>query len=199
MEPIRLEGRFVRLEPLSLDHTEALFEASRDAMIWKYLMVPQPQSVAEMADWIDEALRQQASGAHLPFSVFSKESNGFVGSTRYLDIRLDDRSIEIGWTWYRPESCRTAVNTECKYLLLRNAFEVLGCERVQLKTDALNGRSRKAIERIGGKFEGVLRQFQRYWHGRQRDTAMYSILSSEWPSTRRFLLTALCTDWPSAV
>ena len=140
-----------------------------------------------MAKWISEALDQQAKGIHLPFAVIRKETGDVVGSTRFLDIRLFDGSVEIGWTWYAAEAQRTAVNTECKYLLMTHAFETWGCNRVQLKTDELNERSRRAIERIGGRFEGILRKYQRYWHGRVRNTAMYAILDEDWPGVKENL------------
>lgn len=184
LQPIQLEGDWVRLVPLAQSHAEALLAAAREESIWQYLMVPQPQSVQEMREWIGTALELQEQGGQLPFAVSSRVDGRVVGTTRYLDIRMADRAVEIGWTWYASEVQRTAVNAECKLLLLRHAFEELGMERVQLKTDALNERSRRAIERIGGQFEGILRQYQRYWHGRQRDTAIYSILRSEWPGVR---------------
>lgn len=181
VEPVTLTGRFVRLEPLDLRHSEGLLEAASDPLIWKYLTVPQPQTVAEMGNWIEDALSQ---ANHLPFATFRQQDSKVVGSTRYLDIKHFDQTLEIGWTWLAPEAQRTPVNTEAKYLMLRHAFEELGCARVQLKTDAKNEQSRNAIERIGAQFEGVFRNYQRYWHGAMRDTAMYSITDAEWPEAR---------------
>ncbi len=186
-EPVCLEGRGVRLEPLALSHAEGLLAASVDPEIWTYLMVPQPQTVSEMEAWIGAALDQQRLGNHLPFAIVDRARNAVCGTTRYLDIRPADRAVEIGWTWLSREAQRTAVNTECKFLLLRHAFEKLGCERVQLKTDARNARSRTAIERIGGQFEGILRRYQRYWHGFQRDTAIYGIVAEAWPKVKEQL------------
>ena len=182
-----LDGVHVRLEPLSLSHAEGLFEASRDPLVWKYLTVPQPVNFQEMKDWIGLALEAQASGAQLPFAVLRKAESKVVGTTRYLEIKPFERSVEIGWTWYTPEAQRTVVNSECKYLLLSHAFDDLGCTRVQLKTDARNERSRRAIERIGAKFEGVHRNFQRYWHGGLRDTAMYAMTDEDWPQVKQKL------------
>lgn len=181
VEPVMLTGRFVRLEPLDLRHSEGLLEAASEPLIWKYLTVPQPQTVAEMDDWIELALSQQD---HLPFTTIRQQDSKIVGSTRYLDIKPFDQTLEIGWTWLTAEAQRTTVNTEAKYLMLRHAFEELGCARVQLKTDAMNDRSRSAIERIGAQFEGVFRNYQRYWHGAMRDTAMYSITDAEWPGVK---------------
>jgi len=190
-EPVTLEGTIVRLEPLSVDHSEALLTAAKDPSIWTYLTVPQPQSAAEMRRWIESALSEQEKGTHLAFAAISRESDAVVGTTRYLDIRPFDGSLEIGWTWYAAEAQRTGVNTECKYLLMRHAFEALGFTRVQLKTDAKNERSRRAIERIGGRFEGVLRHYQRYWHGALRDTAMYGITAEDWPEVKSHFETRL--------
>jgi len=181
VEPITLSGRFVRLEPLCKEHAEGLLEAASDPIIWKYLTVPQPATISEIKSWIETALSQRD---HLPFATIRQEDSKVVGSTRYLDIRPFDKALEIGWTWIGTEAQRTSVNTEAKFLMLRHAFEELGAERVQLKTDAKNERSRNAIERIGAQFEGILRSYQRYWHGAMRDTAMYSITAEEWPSVR---------------
>lgn len=189
--PVVLEGARARLEPLALDHAPELLESAADPAIWTYLLVPQPTDRAAMEAWIRAALDQQELGHQLPFAIVDRREGRVVGSTRYLDIRPADRALEIGWTWLATESQRTVINTECKYLLLRHAFEVLGCERVQLKTDALNARSRAAIERIGGQFEGILRRFQRYWHGRQRDTAIYGIIAEDWPAVKSALETKL--------
>jgi RimJ/RimL family protein N-acetyltransferase len=184
-EAVRIEGAHVALVPLSLEHAEDLLEAARDPEIWRYLLVPQPRSLVDMREWISRAL---ASEDHLPFAIVRRADQKVVGTTRYLEIRPYDRVLEIGWTWLAKEAQRTPVNTECKYLLLRYAFETLKCVRVQLKTDANNARSRAAIERIGGSLEGILRNFQRYWHGAARDTAMYAITDADWPEVRERLL-----------
>lgn len=188
VSPTVLTGNIGQLEPMTVEHASDLFEASRDAAIWRYLLVPQPTSVLEMETLIQGALQQEAAGQQLPFSVRLLSEDRIVGTTRLLDIRPFDLALEIGWTWYAPEVQRTGVNTECKLLLLTHAFETLGCRRVQLKTDALNERSRRAIERIGAKFEGILKNYQRYWNGAQRDTAMYAITAQDWPKTKAGLL-----------
>lgn len=181
VKPLTLGGQFVRLEPLGLQHAEGLLIAAADPVIWQYLTVPQPKTVAEMTAWIELALSQRD---HLPFATVRQQDSKVVGSTRYLEIKPFDQTLEIGWTWLATEVQRTPVNTEAKYLMLRHAFEELGCARVLLKTDAKNERSRNAIERIGAQFEGVFRNYQRYWHGAMRDTAMYSITDAEWPAVR---------------
>ena len=194
IEPVTLSGQFVRLEPLSKGHAEGLLEAASDPIIWKYLTVRQPTTVSEMESWIETALSQQD---HLPFATIRQDDSKVVGSTRYLDIRPFDKALEIGWTWIATKAQRTPVNTEAKFLMLRHAFEELGAVRVQLKTDAKNERSRNAIERIGAQFEGVFRNYQRYWHGAMRDTAMYSITDAEWPAVRAELERKLRQPSPS--
>lgn len=181
VEPVTLEGNFVRLEPLGVHHAKGLLAAAYDPVIWKYLTVPQPKTIPEIENWIQSALD---SKDHLPFATIRKEDAKIVGSTRFLEIKPLDKTLEIGWTWIATEAQRTPVNTEAKYLMLCHAFDILSAERVQLKTDAKNERSRKAIERIGAQFEGVLRSYQRYWHGAMRDTAMYAITVSDWPGVK---------------
>lgn len=183
-QPIALKGPHVRLEPLALRHAEDLFEASRDPSIWTYLLAKQPETVAGVEEFIQASFRKLEEGTRISFAVVERESGKAVGVTCYFDISRPFRWVEIGGTWYAVRVQRTAVNTECKYLLLRHAFEELGAVRVQLKSDALNQRSRLAIERVGGKFEGKLRNFQIYWNGRVRDTAMFAILDSEWPEVK---------------
>ncbi|WP_438479042.1 GNAT family N-acetyltransferase [Oleiharenicola lentus] len=184
-QPILLEGRHVRLEPLSLAHAEGLFRASVDPVIWKYLAIEPFKTVADATAWIDEALRGQAAGTDVPFATVRKSDGVVVGTTRYLDIRRPHRGLEIGWTWMRPEAQRTGINTEAKYLMLRHAFEQLGALRIQLKTDANNAQSRAAILRIGCKFEGIIRkQMLRAFDGYQRDSAMFSMIDTEWPEAK---------------
>ncbi len=186
-QPIVLEGAHVRLEPLDSRHADDLFEASRDATIWTYLLVRQPASVADVVAMIEANRALMERGERIAFAVIERASLKAVGVTCYYQFDSQNRWLEIGGTWYDTRVQRTAVNTGCKLLLLRHAFEDLGAVRVQLKTDALNERSRRAIERIGGVFEGVLRGYQTYWHGRVRDTAVYSIVGSEWPGVRASL------------
>lgn len=180
--PVTLRGRVVRLEPLQPAHAEGLLRAAQDQTIWSYMPANPSASLADMAAWIAAAREQQASGTQLPFAIIEGASDTPLGSTRYLNIAPSDRSIEIGWTWLTPAAQRTAVNTECKLLLLRHAFEALEVMRVQIKTDARNVVSQRAIERLGAVREGVLRKHMQVQHGFQRDTVMYSILDDEWPA-----------------
>jgi N-acetyltransferase len=187
-EPVTLVGTVARLEPLGHDHAEPLLTAGRDPAIWRYLPTPQPRSLDDASSWIDDALAEQAAGRQLPFAIVHLESGRAVGSTRYLEIRPPHKGLEIGWTWLDSAVQRTGVNTECKLLLLRHAFEDLGALRVQLKTDSRNIQSQRAIERIGAFREGVLRAHMIMWDGVVRDSVYYSIVSSEWPAIRERLL-----------
>lgn len=181
-QPVTLELGAIRLVPMRACHSQALLEASRSPEIWEYMTIPQPRDLAEIEAFVRDALAARDSGTQVPFVV---EAGGKVaGATRYLEIRRSDLRVEIGWTWLAREHWRTAVNTTCKFLLLRHAFETLGAARVELKTDALNTRSRDAIERIGASFEGILRGYQRVYTGRQRDTAMFSVVAPEWPAVK---------------
>lgn len=183
-QPVQLEGTHVRLEPLTLQHAPDLLEAAQDALLWRYLPIAAPTALAEIQSLISTALELQATGAQVPFAVVLRANHKAIGSTRYLAISRPDRGLEIGWTWLDSQQQRTAVNTECKYLLLRHAFEALGAIRVQLKTDKRNEKSQRAIERIGGVREGVLRQHIILWDGFVRDTVFYSIINTEWPQVK---------------
>jgi len=187
-QPVLLEGNHVRLEPLQPDHAKALFRASRDPALWTFLPIEQFGDLGAVAAWIDEARRAQAAGMEVPYATVRKSDRCVVGSTRFLDIRRPHRGLEIGWTWIMSEAQRTVVNTEAKYLMLAQAFDVWGALRVQLKTDARNQRSRDAIQRLGGRFEGILRkQMLRAHDGFQRDSALFSILDLEWPDAKTAL------------
>ena len=180
-----LEGRYVRLEPLTLAHADALFAASQHPEIWRWLPAPMFASVDEVRAWIAAALKLQAAGAEVPFATVRKRDGTPVGSTRFLDIRVPHRTVEIGWTWLTPDAQRTAINTEAKYLMLRHAFDEHGAVRVQLKTDERNERSRAAIARLGAVFEGILRNYQTRPHDNYvRNTAMFSITDAEWPAVK---------------
>jgi RimJ/RimL family protein N-acetyltransferase len=192
VQPITLEGRWVRLEPLAERHVLDLAEAAQDDDIWSY-MPAVLKTEEQMRDWIAAAQAQQATGTQLPFAIVDRAADRAIGSTRYLNITPNDRGLEIGWTWLARPAWRTAVNTECKYLLLRHAFESLGCIRVQLKTDKRNERSRRAIERIGGRFEGILRNHMLLHYG-IRDSAFYSIIEAEWPGVKERLVSRLYGD-----
>jgi len=184
--PVTLEGRFVRLEPLAKTHHVSLCAIGLDPDLWE--LIPYRVSTPEdMAAYIQSALDAQAAGTALPFATVHAPSGQIVGSTRYMNIDQANRRLEIGATWIARPWRRTAVNTEAKYLMLRHAFETLGCIRVELKTDALNQRSRHAIRRIGATEEGTLRQHVITWSGRLRDSVYFSILDSEWPRVKQDL------------
>ncbi|HEY3247311.1 MAG TPA: GNAT family N-acetyltransferase [bacterium] len=184
--PIVLEGRAIRLEPLTEDHWGALCEAGLDPELWRWT-TSRLRSPDDVRRYIDTALRDQAAGRSLPFVIVSRASAVVVGSTRYGNIDRANRRVEIGWTWIAPAWQRTAVNTEAKYLLLRHAFDTLGCIRVEFKTDVLNERSRAALLRIGAKEEGILRSHMITETGRVRDTVYYSILDREWLEVKTLL------------
>lgn len=184
-QPLVLEGTHVRLEPLRVEHAPALHAAGADASIWTYMPRAAFADLEDVRKWIDEALQAQRNGTDVPFVTVRRSDGKVVGSTRYIDIRRPHRGLEIGWTWLNPEAQRTPVNTEAKYLMLGHAFERLGALRVQLKTDERNARSRAAIERIGGVFEGVLRQQMYRAHDNYvRSSAMYSFIDREWPAAK---------------
>jgi RimJ/RimL family protein N-acetyltransferase len=183
IESITLEGTHVRLEPLSLAHQEGLTEVGLDETIWRWSPVPM-QTGEEMRAYIEEALSWQARRTALPFATIEKSGGRIIGSTRYANIDELHRRLEIGWTWIAPTWQRTAVNTEAKYLMLRHAFENLGCIRVELKTDSLNERSRNAILRLGAKEEGTFRNHMITSTGRRRHSVFFSIIDSEWPGVK---------------
>ncbi len=184
-KPVLLEGRQVRLEPLTRDHAAGLLAAAGDPEMFRYLIIPPFASVAEVEAWIAEALAAQAAGAEVPFATVRRSDGRLVGATRFLDIRRAHRGLEIGWTWLDPGAQRTALNTEAKYLMFRQAFEGWSALRVQLKTDANNAKSRAAILRVGATFEGILRkQMLRPHDGDQRASAMFSIIDTEWPAAK---------------
>lgn len=186
MQPVTLEGHWVLLEPLSVDHVPALAALASDEEIWRYLPVPLPTE-DDLRGIVEDALRNRAAGTELPFVIVERASGMPIGSTRVMDIRLEHRGVEIGWTWLGRAYWRSPINSECKYLLLRHLFEVVGCVRVALKTDMLNVRSQAAIERLGATREGVLRRHMIVQGGRYRDTVYYSILDDEWPSIKERL------------
>ena len=181
-----LTGTRIRLEPLSEGHHPALCAVGLDAELWQWS--PRPlRTPADMAAYIEFALAERAAGRALPFVIVDQATGRAIGSTRFGAIEPAHRRVEIGWTWLGRPWQRTAVNTEAKYLLLRHAFETLGCIRVELKTDALNERSRAAIRRIGAREEGILRSHMVTASGRIRDSVYYSILDGEWPAVKRNL------------
>jgi RimJ/RimL family protein N-acetyltransferase len=178
-----LEGRRVRLEPLAPEHASGLAEVGLDAELWKW--IPTPVRIPEeMSSYVQTALNEQTKGSALPFVLIEQASGRIIGSTRYGNIDPDHHHVEIGWTWVARQWQRTAINTEAKYLLLRQAFETLKCIRVELKTDSLNERSRAAILRIGAREEGTFRNHMITASGRIRHTVYFSILDSEWPEIK---------------
>src|SRR5215472_14888155 len=181
--PAVLEGRHVRLEPLRESHLEGLVAVGLDEDLWRWIPTP-VRTVEEMASYIANALREQQQGVSLPFALVERETRRPIGSTRYGNIDRTNHRVEIGWTWVAREWQRTAINMEAKYLLLRHAFETLGCIRVELKTDSLNERSRNAILRIGAKQEGTFRNHMITASGRIRHSVYYSIIDSEWPAVK---------------
>ncbi len=187
VEPVVLTGKYVRLEPLSVMHVPELTLVGRDPSIWRYMLYGEVTTEAKMEKWVRELLSRKAAGAAQPFAVIHLASGKVAGATRYLEIRPQHRGLEIGGTWYGVKYQHTAVNTECKYLLLRHAFEKLDAIRVQIKTDTRNQRSRQAIERLGAKFEGVLRNHLILPDGTYRHSAYYSILDEEWPVVKAHL------------
>ena len=185
--PVTLEGRSVRLEPLTEAHVPGLTVVGRDDSIWKLMVYGRIRTEGDMRKWVRMLLDRQAAGTDLPFAVIHLASGRVTGATRYMEIRPAHRGLEIGGTWYGLEFQRTQVNTESKYLLLRYAFETLGTIRVQFKADVRNERSWRAIERIGAKREGILRNHYILPDGMKRDSVFYSIIESEWPGVRQRL------------
>jgi len=186
LAPVVLEGCHIRLEPLTLEHHEPFCKIGLNEEIWQWF--PQPvHSREDMLHYIHTALEWQAAGTALPFATVERNTRRTIGSTRFMNIDQPNRRVEIGSTWIAPPWQRTAANTEAKYLMLRHAFEQLGCIRVELKTDVLNEKSRHAILRIGAKHEGVFRNHVICAGGRIRDSAWYSIIDSEWPQVKSAL------------
>ena len=188
VEPVVLTGKGVRLEPLSQDHVQGLYNRGRTAADWAYMPRACFVDMADTRQWVDEALAAQDQA---PFAIIEMNRNKVVGSSRYLNIRPQHRALEIGWTWLGQDWQRTAVNTEAKLLLLSHAFERLGCVRVEFKTDARNKRSQAALERIGAVREGVLRKHMIVQNNFVRDSVYFSVLDAEWPQVRERLIT-LC-------
>jgi RimJ/RimL family protein N-acetyltransferase len=181
VEPVTLSGKFVTLEPLTEAHISGLAEIGNEPAIWKFMVYGDMSGPGKMVEWVADMLRRKANGADQPFAVRHNPTGRLAGATRYMEIRREHMGLEIGGTWFGREYQRTPVNTESKYLLLRHAFEDLGCIRVQFKADLRNERSILAIERLGAKREGVLRKHMLLEGGVIRDSVYFSILDSEWP------------------
>jgi N-acetyltransferase len=183
--PLTLEGSVVRLEPLRREHADLFWNAAQDALEDIFRWIPyRMQTRADFTQLVEKSHAEQQRGESIVFATVECASARVIGSTRFMNIDRDNRRVEIGSTWIAPAWQRTAVNTEAKYLMLRHAFEVWQCLRVELKTDALNQKSRAAILRLGAKEEGTLRKHLITWTGRIRDTVYFSILDTEWPEVK---------------
>jgi len=184
--PVVLKGRHATLEPLAREHEAAVRAAAADGELWRlwYTSVPAPETTAA---WLDAALDMRERLGAMPFVVRANATGDVVGSTRYFNVEAAHRRLEIGHTWYAKRAQRTPINTECKLLLLTHAFEVLKCIAVEFRTHYFNFASRAAIERLGAKQDGILRNHQLLPDGTRRDTVVFSILDSEWPAVKRNL------------
>lgn len=187
VKPVVLIGKHVRLEPMTEAHIPGLTEIGLGQDFWHFMLYGDMNTEADMRNWVLDILGRAEKGTDLPFAVIHLASGRVAGATRYLNIMPKDRGLEIGGTWYGTDFQRTAVNTECKYLLLSHAFETLGAIRVQLKTDLRNERSQKAIERIGARKEGVLRNHMILRDNYFRHSVFYSVLDTEWPDVKKNL------------
>ncbi|MGB5600541.1 MAG: GNAT family protein [Thiothrix litoralis] len=187
LQPVILEGRFINLEPLTEQHIPDLLYAARDERLWHYMFYGNLAEREPMEAFIHNAIRLREAGTDLPFAVIHKATGRAIGSTRFRDICLKHMKLEIGGTWYETEHQRSGVNLESKYLLMRHAFETFGTLRVQFKTDIRNERSRQSLEKLGAVQEGVLRRSAIMPDGLIRDTAVYSILDTEWGMVKQRL------------
>ncbi len=186
MDTPTLVGKYVRLVALSTDHVAALFTIASKPGVWQW----KPNAMTKLADmeeYVGASLADRDAGIAIPFAILQQDSDTVLGCTRFGNVALQHRRLEIGWTFLDPAVWRTAVNSECKRLLLGYAFDQMDCGRVELKTDALNDRSRRAILRLGAQEEGILRSHIVCEDGRVRDTVYFSILKNEWPNVRSFL------------
>jgi RimJ/RimL family protein N-acetyltransferase len=187
VKPVVLTGKHVRLEPLTEAHVHGLAEIGIGQNFWHFMLYGDMNTESDIRNWVLDILGRAEKGTDLPFVAIDLASRRVAGATRYLNIMPKDRGLEIGGTWYGTEFQRTAINTECKYLLMIHAFETLGAIRVHLKTDSRNERSQRAIERIGAKKEGVLRNHMILPDGYFRHSVFYSILDTEWPDVKKNL------------
>lgn len=186
LQPVTLEGRIVRLEPMSLDHLDGLAEVADDEAVWRWTL-GRPTDRGRLQAWMELAMANRDAGTELPFVTLERASGRSIGSSRYLNIVLEHRRLEIGWTWVATAWQRSGVNREAKLLMLEHAFERLGCQRVEFKTDALNEQSRAALAGIGAVFEGIFRKHMVMPTGRVRDSAYFSITDDEWPGVKAAL------------
>lgn len=183
IQPVTLEGRHIRLVPMSLDHLEALWPAASPPELWAFTSV-KLRTIEDLREYVEAALADQAKGVALPFCTVERASNEIVGLTRFGNISPENKRVEIGWTFVTPSRQRTVINTEAKYLMFRHAFGTWGCNRVELKTSALNTKSRQAMLRVGAKEEGTLRRHMINSDGTVRDTVYYSVIAEEWPEVK---------------
>jgi RimJ/RimL family protein N-acetyltransferase len=188
--PVVLEGRIVRLEPLRRDHLDDLAEVAFEPALWQYTLA-RPVDAAGLQAWIDAALDNAEAGIEVPFATIDRATERAIGSTRYLNIVPEHRRFEIGWTWLASSSQRTGANREAKLLQLTHAFEGLGANRVEFKTDSLNDKSRTALLGIGASFEGIFRNHMVMPDGRLRHSAYYSVTREDWPTVRSRLIELL--------
>lgn len=192
--PVVIAGKHVRLEPLTASHSAGLARVGVDAEIWRWMPYGERNTESSVGDWVAEILERAKAGTDMPFVVISAAKDQPIGATRYMEIRPEHDALEIGGTWYGASYRRTVVNTECKYLLLQHAFEVMQCCRVQFKTDLRNLASQRAIERIGAKREGILRNHMLLPGGIHRHSVYFSILAEEWFPVKRRLENLLDAD-----
>jgi N-acetyltransferase len=185
--PPALDGRIVRMEPLEPRHADQLYEAAKDPRVWRLMRYNGAESRERFQGWVDEALDGWVAGTEYAFATVRRSDDRAVGSSRFLSMRPEDRSIEIGWTWVTPELWGTGVNAEAKLLMMTYAFEQLGCLRVEFKTDASNERSRAALAALPAEFEGVHRKHQVVRGGERRDSAWYAVIDDDWPEVKAAL------------
>jgi len=184
--PVTLEGRIVRMEPLSLDHVPRLAEVALDPAIWRWT-IARPRSEADLRDWAETAIRNREAGTEYPFATIEASTGRPIGSSRYMNIVLEHRRLEIGWTWLAPAWQRSGANREAKLLMLTHAFDVLGCRRVEFKTDSNNEPSRTALLGIGATFEGIFRKHMVMPGDGVRHSAWYSVIDDDWPTVKAAL------------
>ena len=189
-QPVTLEGKIVRLEPLTLEHTAGVLAVGAVESIWTFFAAPAPSNLEQAQKWIEGRLADQASGLRIPLAVICQADGKFAGSTGYAAISRPNRTLDLA-SWYGVDYQRTGVNTECKYLLLRHAFEEMGALRVGLNVDTENTRSRRAVDRIGGTQEGILRKHRIRRDGTRRDSVVFSFINDDWPQAKAKLETLM--------
>ena len=195
IDPVTLEGRRVRLEPLALDHVPGLAEVALDPAIWRWT-IARPTTVAELRTWAESAIAGRDAGSEFPFATIDVATGRPIGSSRFMNIALEHRRVEIGWTWVAPAWQRKGANQEAKYLQLRHAFEQLGANRVEFKTDSLNEKANPALLSIGATFEGTFRNHMIMPGGRLRHSNFYSVTVEEWPDRKAKLEARLASLQP---